>query len=48
MGSTANIVFIATDKIYTANVGDSKAVLCRKGKGIALSVDHKPHLPNEK
>ena len=41
IGSTAVICFILGDKIVTANVGDSRAILCRKGQAIDLTVDHK-------
>ena len=47
-GSTANIISIMGDKIVTVNLGDSRAILCRGGKGLRLTKDHKPGLPEEK
>ena len=35
-------------KMYVANAGDSRCVLCRKGKAVALSIDHKPDNEGEK
>ncbi|KAK1948328.1 putative protein phosphatase 2C 59 [Phytophthora citrophthora] len=32
---------------YTANVGDCRAVMCRSGRGVALTRDHKPDRPDE-
>lgn len=43
--------FIPTDKhkrmLYTANAGDSKIVLCRKGKPLCLTYEHKATDKNE-
>jgi serine/threonine protein phosphatase PrpC len=29
-GCTANVVLVTKDAYYTANIGDSRAVLCKK------------------
>ncbi|XP_010443659.1 PREDICTED: probable protein phosphatase 2C 78 [Camelina sativa] len=47
VGSTAVVSVLTPDKIIVANCGDSRAVLCRNGKAIALSSDHKPDRPDE-
>jgi serine/threonine protein phosphatase PrpC len=47
-GSTVNLCLIHENNLYTANVGDSRSVLCRNGKAIALSFDHKPNLQKER
>ena len=47
-GCTACVVFVEGTKIYCANAGDSRAVLCKKGVAIPLSIDHKPDLDSEK
>lgn len=53
-GTTCVFGVKVDDTIHIANIGDSRAVLCRRkagGKGIeavALSNDHKPELPAEK
>ncbi|KAI7732826.1 hypothetical protein M8C21_020226 [Ambrosia artemisiifolia] len=47
VGSTAVVAITTPDKIIVANCGDSRAVLCRNGKAIPLSSDHKPDRPDE-
>lgn len=53
-GSTAVVVLGINDTLYIANLGDSKAILCRykesEGKhvGIPLSVDHSPSVYEER
>ena len=47
-GSTAVAVFLCDDEIVTANVGDSRAILCRGTTAINLSNDHKPDAPAER
>lgn len=41
VGSTAVVAVVTPDKIIVSNCGDSRAVLCRNGTAIPLSVDHK-------
>lgn len=41
VGSTAVVAVITSEKIVVSNSGDSRAVLCRNGVPIPLSVDHK-------
>ena len=48
VGCTAVSVFIQNEKIHVANCGDSRAVLCKRGVAVPLTVDHKPGLPAEK
>ncbi|XP_062015193.1 probable protein phosphatase 2C 24 [Rosa rugosa] len=47
VGSTAVVAIVTPDKIIVANCGDSRAVLCRDGKAVPLSSDHKPDRPDE-
>ena len=41
VGSTAVVAVVSPCNIVVANCGDSRAVLCRSGKAIPLSTDHK-------
>ncbi|MBA3953736.1 protein phosphatase 2C domain-containing protein [Candidatus Dependentiae bacterium] len=47
MGTTAIVALIKNNDLFVANIGDSRAVLCREGEAIALSDDHKPERPDE-
>jgi len=47
-GTTICAALIIQDTLYVANCGDTRAVLCRKGKPIRLSVDHNLKLESEK
>lgn len=42
VGSTGNVLLLTGEKIYLANIGDTRAVLCRNGVAFPLSHDHKP------
>lgn len=46
-GSTAVAVVIKDDRLFCANVGDSRAVACINGKAVPLSNDHKPNNTTE-
>ena len=41
-GTTCVVAVVRDDVLTVANAGDSRAVLCRRGKAVALSRDHKP------
>ncbi|KAJ6240972.1 leucine rich repeat containing protein [Anaeramoeba flamelloides] len=47
-GSTAIIILIVGNRIFSGNIGDSRSVLCRNNNPIRMSVDHKPYLPQER
>ena len=56
-GSTACVALVFPElvedgstrvRLYVANAGDSRAVLCRAGAAVELSEDHKPEDPLEK
>eukprot|EP01119_Soliformovum_irregulare_P020137 TRINITY_DN6492_c0_g1_i3.p1 TRINITY_DN6492_c0_g1~~TRINITY_DN6492_c0_g1_i3.p1 ORF type:complete len:181 (-),score=63.58 TRINITY_DN6492_c0_g1_i3:49-591(-) len=41
-GSTALVSYISENQIFVGNLGDTRAVLCRGGKSIRISWEHKP------
>lgn len=47
VGSTAVVAVVSPEKVIVSNCGDSRALLCRNGVAIPLSVDHKPDRPDE-
>ena len=47
VGSTVTTLLVVGNRAYCANCGDSRTVLSRAGKAIALSKDHKPRDPVE-
>lgn len=46
-GCTACVCAIHEGKLYFANAGDSRAVICKKGIAYPMSIDHKPELETE-
>ncbi|KAH9553682.1 hypothetical protein CY35_08G025000 [Sphagnum magellanicum] len=42
-GSTATVMFIRSDRLLLAHVGDSRAVLSRGGRAVDLCSDHRPY-----
>ncbi|XP_051150044.1 probable protein phosphatase 2C 11 [Andrographis paniculata] len=47
-GSTASTAVLVHDKLFVANVGDSRVVACRAGSAVPLSIDHKPDRSDER
>lgn len=49
-GCTANVCLIdqSNKKIYFANSGDSRVILCKNETAYPMSIDHKPDLEGEK
>ncbi|CAG9860828.1 unnamed protein product [Phyllotreta striolata] len=41
-GCTAVVALLKGNELYVANAGDSRCIVCRKGKAIDMSIDHKP------
>jgi serine/threonine protein phosphatase PrpC len=46
-GTTAVCALVTAQHLWVANCGDSRAVLCRGGSAVPMSVDHKPDLQEE-
>ncbi|XP_024540912.1 probable protein phosphatase 2C 45 isoform X1 [Selaginella moellendorffii] len=47
-GSTASTAILVGDRLLVANLGDSRAVLCKAGEAVPLSNDHKPDRSDER
>ncbi|TKY55991.1 phosphatase 2C 76 [Spatholobus suberectus] len=47
-GSTASTGVLVDNHLYVANVGDSRTIISKAGKAIALSEDHKPNRSDER
>ncbi|XP_074291730.1 protein phosphatase 2C 57-like [Silene latifolia] len=46
-GATATVMFIGSDRLYIAHVGDSSVVLSRSGKAEVLTDPHRPYGNNK-
>lgn len=46
-GTTAVAAYIRGGRLWVANVGDSRAVLCRGGVAVPMSEDHRPDRESE-
>lgn len=41
-GCTAVVALLKGNELFVANAGDSRCIICREGKAIDMSIDHKP------
>lgn len=41
-GCTAVVALLKDEKLYVANAGDSRCIVCRNGQAVEMSFDHKP------
>lgn len=41
-GCTAVVALLKGNELYVANAGDSRCIVCRNGKAVDMSFDHKP------
>lgn len=46
-GCTAVVALLHKNELFVANAGDSRCVVCRDGKAMDMSFDHKPEDPEE-
>ena len=47
-GATATTAFLCGGRIWVANVGDCRAVMCEGGEAVALTHDHRPDRVEER
>ncbi|XP_044334642.1 probable protein phosphatase 2C 45 isoform X1 [Triticum aestivum] len=47
-GSTASTAVLVGNRLFVANVGDSRAIICRAGNAVPVSKDHKPDQTDER
>lgn len=46
-GCTATVILVTRTEIICANAGDSRTVLCKGGRAVEMSEDHKPENAGE-
>ena len=42
------MALVHNNKLYVANAGDSRCILCRSGKVVEMSKDHSPDVEDER